>query len=93
LGLQLTPQLVPSHVAVPAVGTGHDRVQLPQVFGSVALTHFPWQAMKPLLHLMSHALFVQTGTALGSVVEHAWHVGPQWAMSVSAAHWALVPHW
>jgi hypothetical protein len=85
--------LVPSQVGLPFAGMGHDLPQLPQVFGSVALTHLPWHEMKPLLHFVSHALFVQTAIAFVSLVVQVWQFGPQWVASSSAAHWALVPHW
>jgi hypothetical protein len=53
-GLQVIPQVVPLHVAVPLAGTGHAVHELPHVATSVFDTHAPLHTCCPAGHVGVH---------------------------------------
>ena len=71
----LTPQEVPSQVALPIVGTGHAVHELPQVCTLFLETHVPPQLWKPVVQAMPQLLPSQVAMPLlgtGQAVPQDW---------------------
>ena len=77
--VMLTPQTLPSQVAVPFVGTGQAAQELPQVSTLLLDTHEPPQLWKPVGHWNPHCSPSQVAVALAGAVQVSHDVVPQLA--------------
>jgi hypothetical protein len=86
----LTPQAVPSQVALPIVGTGQAVHELPQVCTLLLDTHRPPQLWKPLTQAMPQLVPSQVALPLAGTAQAEQAVVPQLATLELATQ--VLPH-
>jgi hypothetical protein len=87
--LQVKPHVVPSHVALPLVGTAHGVQSAPQLETLLLETHAPPQSWNPALHVYPHEVPSHVAVAFAGM-EHAEHEAPQLLTLLLLTHAA--PH-